>query len=258
MSISPVVVYEKVCKSFGALEVLKDFDLQVAPEEKLTILGPSGSGKSTVLRLLMTLERPTSGEIFVDGQPLYHELRRGKRVAANEKHLRRLRSKIGFVFQQFNLFPHMTVLENIIEAPVHGQGIPRNEALAQARELLQMVGLSQRADAYPGQLSGGQQQRVAIARTLATKPEILLCDEPTSALDVELVGEVLGVLRNLASETRMTMIFVTHEIRFAREVSDRIIFMDHGKVLESGTPEVILGAPQHERTRTFLKAVLDA
>jgi polar amino acid transport system ATP-binding protein len=254
----PIVVFDKVCKSFGALQVLKDFDLEVAPAEKLSILGPSGSGKSTVLRLLMTLERPTSGEIYVTGQRLWHYQRRGSWVEADENHLRKLRSKIGFVFQQFNLFPHMTVLENIIEAPVHAQNVPREKAIAHARELLEMVGLAQKERSYPAQLSGGQQQRVAIARTLATRPEILLCDEPTSALDVELVGEVLGVLRNLARETRMTMVFVTHEIRFAREVSDRIIFMDHGRVLESGSPDALLGAPQHERTRSFLKAVLEA
>jgi polar amino acid transport system ATP-binding protein len=258
MIVSPAVVFERVKKSFGDLVVLNDFNLEVASAEKLTIIGPSGSGKSTVLRLLMTLERPTAGEIFVQGQPLYHYQKGGKTVAANDSYLRKIRAKIGFVFQQFNLFPHMTVLDNIIEAPVHAQGIPKKEAIAQAHELLAMVGLTAKKDSYPSQLSGGQQQRVAIARTLATKPEILLCDEPTSALDVELVGEVLNVLRNLALQTNMTMIFVTHEIRFAREVSDRIIFMDQGRVLEMGTPEAILGAPQQERTRTFLKAVLES
>jgi polar amino acid transport system ATP-binding protein len=258
MTVSPAVVFERVKKSFGDLVVLDDFNLEVAGAEKLTIMGPSGSGKSTVLRLLMTLERPTAGEIFVQGQPLYHYQKGSKTVAADEKHLRNIRAKIGFVFQQFNLFPHMTVLENIIEAPVHAQGVAKKEAIAQAHELLAMVGLTAKKDNYPSQLSGGQQQRVAIARTLATKPEILLCDEPTSALDVELVGEVLSVLRNLALQTNMTMIFVTHEIRFAREVSDRIIFMDQGRVLEMGTPETILSTPQHERTRTFLKAVLES
>jgi len=258
MTEAPIVVFDHVGKKFGSLEVLNDFNLEVGRREKVTILGPSGSGKSTVLRLLMTLERPTSGEIYVAGEALYHREAGGRKVPANEAHMRRVRARIGFVFQQFNLFPHMTALENVIEAPIHAQGVPRREAVEQGRELLAKVGLAAKADSFPGQLSGGQQQRVAIARTLATKPEILLCDEPTSALDVELVGEVLNVLRDLATNTSMTMLFVTHEIRFAREVSDRIIFMDHGRVLESGRPDAILGNPQHERTRSFLKAVLEA
>ena len=255
---SPVVTYDHVSKSFGTLEVLKDFQLEVAPRERLSIMGPSGSGKSTALRLLMTLERPTSGEIWIEGERLWHREIKGKLLTADEKHLRKMRSKVGYVFQQFNLFPHMSVLRNVTEAPIHTLGLKKDEAEERARKLLDMVGLSAKANNFPAQLSGGQQQRVAIARTLAMEPEILLCDEVTSALDVELVGEVLEVLRNLAHTTQMTMIFVTHEIRFAREVSDRVIFIDGGRVVESGPPAEILGNPKEERTRSFLKAVLNA
>jgi polar amino acid transport system ATP-binding protein len=255
---APIVKYDHVTKSFGTLEVLKDFNLDVAPRERLSILGPSGSGKSTALRLLMTLERPTSGEIWVEGKRLWHTESRGVLKPADEGHLRKMRTKVGFVFQQFNLFPHMSVLRNVTEGPVHVLGLKRDEAEARAIKLLDLVGLSAKAKNFPGQLSGGQQQRVAIARTLAMEPEILLCDEVTSALDVELVGEVLEVLRNLAHTTTMTMIFVTHEIRFAREVSDRVIFIDGGRVVESGPPAEILGHPKEERTRSFLKAVLNA
>jgi polar amino acid transport system ATP-binding protein len=254
----PIVKYDHVSKSFGTLEVLKDFQVEVAHRERLSIMGPSGSGKSTALRLLMTLERPTSGEIWIENERLWHTESNGKLVDADEKHLRKMRSKVGYVFQQFNLFPHMSVLRNVTEGPVHVLGLKRDEAEARAIKLLDLVGLSAKAKNFPGQLSGGQQQRVAIARTLAMEPEILLCDEVTSALDVELVGEVLEVLRNLAHTTSMTMIFVTHEIRFAREVSDRIIFIDGGKVVESGPPAELLGHPKEERTRAFLKAVLDA
>jgi ABC-type polar amino acid transport system ATPase subunit len=229
---------------------LLEVTLAIDAGDFVAVMGPSGSGKSTFMNVIGCLDRPTSGIYRLDDQVV--SALDSDALAAVRCH------KIGFVFQQFNLFPHMTVLENIIEAPVHAQNVPREKAIAHARELLEMVGLAQKERSYPAQLSGGQQQRVAIARTLATRPEILLCDEPTSALDVELVGEVLGVLRNLARETRMTMVFVTHEIRFAREVSDRIIFMDHGRVLESGSPDALLGAPRHERTRSFLKAVLEA
>lgn len=255
---NPAIRFDSVGKSFGALEVLRDFNLDVAPREKLTILGPSGSGKSTVLRLLMTLEHPTAGEIYVEGEPLYHHNTRGRPRPTSERYRAKIRARIGFVFQQFNLFPHMSVLNNITEAPVHAQGVSRKEAVEHAHELLDKVGLSEKAGAFPGQLSGGQQQRVAIARALATKPDILLCDEPTSALDVELVSEVLGVLRTLALDSNMTMLFVTHELRFAREVSDRIIFMDGGNVVESGKPDEILTNPRHERTRSFMNAVLEA
>lgn len=258
MAEEPIIKYEHVNKSFGSLEVLKDFELEVPRRERLSILGPSGSGKSTILRLLMTLERPTSGEIYIEGQRLWHRESGGKLRPADESHLHKMRSKVGYVFQQFNLFPHMTVLRNVTEGPMHVLGVKNDEAEDRALKLLDLVGLSAKAKSFPGQLSGGQQQRVAIARTLAMEPEILLCDEVTSALDVELVGEVLEVLRNLAHTTQMTMVFVTHEIRFAREVSDRVIFIDQGRVIESGPPAEILGAPKEERTRAFLKAVLNA
>jgi polar amino acid transport system ATP-binding protein len=254
----PIVRYDHVCKSFGTLEVLKDFNLDVPRRERLSILGPSGSGKSTALRLLMTLERPTTGEIWIEGKRLWHTESSGKLKPADEKHLRKMRTKVGYVFQQFNLFPHMSVLRNVTEGPVHVLGLKKDEAEERAMKLLDLVGLRVKAKNFPAQLSGGQQQRVAIARTLAMEPEILLCDEVTSALDVELVGEVLEVLRNLAATTTMTMIFVTHEIRFAREVSDRVIFIDGGRVVESGPPAEIFGNPKEERTRSFLKAVINA
>ena len=243
-------------KSFGPTTVLKNLNFTVAPGERVTLIGPSGSGKTTILRLVMTLEELTGGYIFVDGQPLTHEDRGGKRVELPKKRTREMTTRIGMVFQQFNLFPNMTVLENIIEAPVHVLGKSKAEASKEAKELLERVGLSDKADAHPTRLSGGQQQRVAIARALAMNPEILLLDEVTSALDPELVGDVLGVLRDIAETTDITMLLVTHEMQFARDVSHRVMMFDGGQVLEEGPPDQIFNNPQHERTRKFLSSVL--
>jgi polar amino acid transport system ATP-binding protein len=253
-----IIKFENVVKRFGSLTVLDHLDFHVKKGEKVTIIGPSGSGKSTVLRILMTLENITEGVVWVDGEPLWHEKKSGALVEAGEAHLRRMRTKLGMVFQQFNLFPHMTVLRNITEAPVKVLGLPKREAVERAEELLEMVGLADQARKYPHQLSGGQQQRVGIARALAMRPSIMLFDEPTSALDPELVGEVLNVIAKLASEHDLTMLLVTHEMRFAREVSDRVCFFDKGKIKEQGTPEELFTDPKEERTREFLKAVLDS
>jgi polar amino acid transport system ATP-binding protein len=254
----PIIVFEKVQKAFGSFVVLNDLDFQVAPGEKVTIIGPSGSGKSTVLRILMTLESISGGVIYVDGEPLWHEQKNGALVPAREAHLRKMRTKLGMVFQQFNLFPHMTVMRNLTEAPRVVLGLSKAEARARAEELLKLVGLSDQANKFPNQLSGGQQQRVGIARALAMRPRIMLFDEPTSALDPELVGEVLNVIRKLAAEHDLTMLMVTHEMRFAREISDRVCFFDKGKIQEQGTPEQIFGNPQLERTQQFLHAVTEA
>ncbi len=252
-----IVRFEKVTKAFGDNVVLRELELDVAPAEKVAVIGPSGSGKTTILRLLMTLERVDSGTIWVDGERLSHMERRGQLVPADEKHLRKMRTKIGMVFQQFNLFPHMNVLRNVTEGPIHVLGISGEEARERAKELLDMVGLADKMDAYPSQLSGGQQQRVAIARALAMRPKIMLFDEVTSALDPELVGEVLNVLRDLARHSDMTMLFVTHEMRFARDVSDRVLMFDQGVIVDQGPPDVIFTNPSSERTRQFLKAVLE-
>lgn len=254
---APIARFIGVRKSFGGTEVLAGVDLDVTAGEKVALIGPSGSGKTTLLRLLMTLERPDDGEIEVDGERLWHRVVKGRVVPADEAHLRRLRGRIGMVFQHFNLFPHMSVLRNLTEAPIHVLGQSRREAEAHGRELLSTVGLADKADAYPTQLSGGQRQRVAIARALAIRPEIMLFDEITSALDPELVGEVLAVLRRLAHETRMTMLIVTHEMQFARDVADRVLFLDGGQIVEQGPPESIFRHPENERTRRFLKAILE-
>lgn len=251
----PMIEFDGVVKRFGELVVLDELDFTVRRGEKVTLIGPSGSGKTTILRLLMTLESVSSGVIRVDGAPLTHEQRGGKLVPAREKHLREMRKQIGMVFQQFNLFPNMNVLDNITEAPIHVLGRSRDEANRRGRELLEMVGLADKAGAHPSQLSGGQQQRVAIARCCAMDPKIMLLDEVTSALDPELVGGVLDVLRELAETTDITMLIVTHEMGFARDVSDRVLMFDHGRILEEGTPEQIFTAPEHERTRAFLDAV---
>ena len=252
-----IVELDKVSKSFGDTHVLRELCLNVAPGEKLAIIGPSGSGKTTILRVLMTLETIDSGTITVGGEPLWHMPHRGQLVPANEKHLRKMRGQLGMVFQHFNLFPHMNVLDNITEAPIHVQGLAKGEAQERARQLLAMVGLAEKVDAYPAHLSGGQKQRVAIARACAMRPKVMLFDEVTAALDPELVGEVLSVLRQLAEETDMTMLIVTHEMRFAREVADRVLFFDQGQIREEGPPEKIFTNPEHERTREFLKAVLE-
>jgi polar amino acid transport system ATP-binding protein len=252
----PVVRFENVNKAFGDLVVLRELNLQVAHAEKIAIIGPSGSGKTTILRVLMTLEKPDSGVIYVDGQPLWHMWKNGQLVEANDKHMRKVRSDIGMVFQHFYLFPHMTALRNITEAPVQVRGVSKQEAEERARDLLDMVGLADKADAYPSQLSGGQKQRVAIARALAMRPKVMLFDEVTSALDPELVGEVLAVMRQLALEGEMAMLFVTHEMDFARDVADRVLFFSEGNIVEQAPPEELFNNPQNERTRTFLSRYL--
>jgi polar amino acid transport system ATP-binding protein len=252
-----LITFDKVHKSFGEHVVLKDLDFNVSAGERVTLIGPSGSGKTTILRLLMTLETPSGGHISVDGEPLWEMRKNDRLVPADEKHLRRMRTKIGMVFQQFNLFPNMTVLRNITEAPICVLGKSREEAEAKARELLQRVGLEEKADAHPTELSGGQQQRVAIARALAMEPKILLLDEVTSALDPELVAGVLNVLREIAETTDITMLIVTHEMQFARDVSHRVMMFDAGQVVEAGPPEKIFTACEHERTKRFLHALLE-
>jgi polar amino acid transport system ATP-binding protein len=254
----PIVQFQAVTKRFGDLVVLDALNLDVAPNEQLVIIGPSGSGKSTLLRLLMTLERPNDGHIKVDGDYLYHMERGGQLVPADLRHIRKVRGNIGMVFQQFNLFPHMTALRNVTEAPRHVLGLSREEARERAEELLGLVGLGGKLDSYPSQLSGGQQQRVAIARALAMRPRIMLFDEVTSALDPELVGEVLGVMRTLAVEHDQTMLIVTHEMSFARDIADRVCFFDKGRIVEQGPPARIFSEPTEERTREFLRAVLES
>ncbi len=254
----PMVRFEKVTKRYGALTVLDALDLEIAPNEKVSIIGPSGSGKTTVLRMLMTLERINDGVIHVDGEPLTHMQKGGGLVPADERHLRRVRGKIGMVFQHFNLFPHMSALKNCMEAPVNVLGLPRKEAEARAAELLDMVGLGDKKGHFPSQLSGGQQQRVAIARALAMRPKVMLFDEVTSALDPELVGEVLNVIRRLGTEHNLTMLMVTHQMGFAREFSDRVCFFYGGRICEQGTPDELFGNPRQERTKQFLSAVLEA
>ncbi len=251
----PLIEFSDVTKRFGILTVLDQFNFSVAKGEKVTLIGPSGSGKSTVLRILMTLEPFQEGKLTLADMS-YHEPGGKGPFKASEKHLRQIRNHVGMVFQSFNLFPHMTVLRNIVEAPVRVLGISRGEAEARALELLKMVGLVDKKDHYPVQLSGGQQQRVAIARSLAMRPRVLLFDEPTSALDPQLVGEVLSVIRDLAHEHDLTMLLVTHEMRFAREVSDRVCFFDKGRICEQGKPDEIFGQPREERTREFLSSVL--
>lgn len=254
----PIVKISEVFKSFDDIVVLKNLNLEVMPNEKLAIIGSSGSGKSTLLRLLMTLEKPDSGYIEIDNDLLWHKKINGKIVPADEKHLRKVRGKVGMVFQHFNLFPHMNVLRNVTEAQVKVLKIAKHEAKTRAMELLEMVGVGDKVNNYPAQLSGGQQQRVAIARALAMQPKILLFDEVTSALDPELVGEVQRVLRNLAFKYNYTMLIVTHEMNFAREVADRVCFFDKGKILEQGPPEKIFSDPSEPRTQDFLRAIIKA
>ncbi|WP_152189556.1 ectoine/hydroxyectoine ABC transporter ATP-binding protein EhuA [Georgenia satyanarayanai] len=253
---TPVIRFENVVKRFGDNTVLDDLNFEVAKGERVTLIGPSGSGKTTILRLVMTLEDLTDGFIYIDGEPFVYEKRGDRRVRQKQKAINRVSTKIGMVFQQFNLFPNMTVIENIVEAPVHVLGRSKEEARARAHELLELVGLSDKADQHPTRLSGGQQQRVAIARALAMDPEILLLDEVTSALDPELVGEVLTVLRGIATSTDITMLIVTHEMQFAQEVSDRVMMFDHGRIIEDGAPRELFSAPREQRTRDFLHAVL--
>ena len=231
-------------KAFGENEVLKGIDLSIEAREVVVIIGPSGSGKSTLLRCMNYLEQPTAGLVTVDGIPL-----------DGEAHINKVREEVGMVFQRFNLFPHMTVLENIMLAPMKVKKIAKAEAEKTARELLSRVGLAEKADSYPPQLSGGQQQRVAIARALAMHPKVMLFDEPTSALDPEMVGEVLDVMRSLAKEG-MTMVIVTHEMGFAREVGDRLLFVDEGRIIEQGVPKEVFEHPKEERTKLFLSKAL--
>jgi polar amino acid transport system ATP-binding protein len=255
---SPIVRFADVTKRFGSFTVIEGLDLDVAEGEMVSIIGPSGSGKTTVLRLLMTLEEVTEGVIYVDGEPLNMMERGGRLVSANARHIRRVRGKIGMVFQHFNLFPHMTALENCMEGPVQVLGLSKEEARARGAELLDMVGLSDKKDQHPARLSGGQQQRVAIARALAMRPKVLLLDEVTSALDPEVIGEVTNVIRRLSSEHNLTMLMVTHQMGFAKEISDRVCFFYGGRIAEQGPPAQLFGNPQNERTRQFLSAVLEA
>ena len=251
----PMVRAEGVHKRFGLVEVLRGIDLTVERGEVMCILGPSGSGKSTFLRCINHLEKVDAGQLSVDGELVGYERRGDKLYELRESEVARKRAEIGMVFQRFNLFPHMTVMGNVIEAPMRVQGVSRATAAARADQLLERVGLAGRESAYPRQLSGGQQQRVAIARALAMEPKLMLFDEPTSALDPELVGEVLDVMRDLA-KSGMTMVVVTHEIGFAREAGDALVFMDDGFIVEAGEPRAMLANPQHERTRGFLSKVL--
>jgi polar amino acid transport system ATP-binding protein len=252
----PVMVRaEQVCKSFGALKVLKGVTLEVETGQVLCIVGPSGSGKSTFLRCINHLEEVNAGRLYVDGDLIGYRERGGKLHEMSPRDASKQRRDIGMVFQHFNLFPHRTALENVVEAPVKVKGVKREVALERARALLDRVGLAAKAEAYPAQLSGGQQQRVAIARALAMEPKLMLFDEPTSALDPELVGEVLAVMKKLASEG-MTMLVVTHEMGFAREVADQLVFMDGGVIVESGDPREVLSNPKEERTKAFLSKVM--
>jgi polar amino acid transport system ATP-binding protein len=256
MKQKPIARFEKVLKKFGDTVVLKDFDFEVYTGEKVVLMGPSGSGKTTVLRILMTLEDIQGGTVYIDEELLWHEQKHGKRVPASAAHLRKMRRKVGMVFQLFNLFPNMSVLRNITEAPIHVLKIPRKKAIQRAEDLLEMVGMTAQKNMYPAQLSGGQQQRVAIARALAMRPKIILFDEPTSALDPEMVGSVLDVMRRLAVEHDLTMLVVTHEMGFAQDVADRVCMFDHGRIIEAGSPQEIFSMPKEERTRQFLNSVL--
>lgn len=252
---SAMVEITGVDKAFGTLEVLHDVDLAVEEGSVTVVLGPSGSGKSTLLRTINHLEKVDRGLIRIDGDLVGYRQRGDKLHELSEREVLRQRSQIGFVFQNFNLFPHLTALQNVAEAPVSAQGRQGSEVEVEARALLARVGLADRVDAYPRQLSGGQQQRVAIARALALRPKVILFDEPTSALDPELVGEVLDVIRELARDGA-TLIVVTHEIGFAREVADTVVFMDQGRIVESGPPSQVIDHPQHERTKAFIARVL--
>ena len=254
----PIIAIDKITKSFGTFTVLDQLSMQVMPGEKLALIGPSGSGKTTILRILMTLERIDGGHIRIEGEELYHMPRNGSLVPADERHLARMRQKIGMVFQLFNLFPHKSVIDNVVLAPMLTKGVARPAAEKRAMELLDMVGMSAKAKSMPAQLSGGQKQRVAIARALALSPKIMLFDEVTSALDPELVEEVMNVMRKLAAETDMTMLLVTHEMGFAHDFADRVLFFDRGRIIEEGKPDDIFSRPKEERTQSFLKKIIAA
>src|SRR6476659_644827 len=255
-STEPMVKAEGVHKRFGRLEVLKGVSLEVQPGEVVCMIGASGSGKSTFLRCINHLERIDAGRLWVDGRLVGYRQSDDKIYELRDAEVCRERSQIGMVFQRFNLFGHMTALENVIEAPIRVRKVPKRDAVAQGKALLQQVGLGDKMDNYPAQLSGGQQQRVAIARALAMKPKLMLFDEPTSALDPELVGEVLDVMKGLAHDFQTTMVVVTHEMGFAREAADRVLMMDDGRIIEEGTPEHFFTAPREERTKQFLSAIL--
>ena len=254
----PIIRIDTITKSYGPLTVLDGLSMEVMPGEKLALIGPSGSGKTTILRILMTLETINAGHIEVDGEQLYHMPGNGGLVPADDRHLHKMREKIGMVFQHFNLFPHKCVLENVTLAPMLTKGVAKAAAEKRAMELLDMVGLADKARNMPAQLSGGQKQRVAIARALALSPKIMLFDEVTSALDPELVEEVLNVMRKLAAETDMTMLLVTHEMGFAHDFADRVLFFDRGKIVEAGKPDEIFKNPKQERTQAFLRKILAA
>jgi polar amino acid transport system ATP-binding protein len=250
-----VMSAHEVRKRFGRLEVLKGVSLDVKRAEVVCIIGPSGSGKTTFIRCIHHLEKIDGGRIEVNGHLIGYREQNGKLIEDSERSIARQRAEIGMVFQRFNLFPHKTALENVIEAPVQVRGVPKRQAIQEAEELLRRVGLADKRDVYPGKLSGGQQQRVAIARALAMKPALMLFDEPTSALDPEVIGEVLDVMKELALEG-MTMIVVTHEMGFAREAADRVVMMDDGRIIEEGTPEHFFREPREERTKQFLSKIL--
>lgn len=254
---TPIIEFKNVTKKFGDHTVLDELNFNVKKGEKVTIIGPSGSGKSTVLRILMTLEDIQDGVIYVDSEPLWHEKKNETLIPASEEHLRKMRKKMGMVFQQFNLFPHMSVLRNVTEAPIHVLGLSKAEAKERAYEYLELVGLTEHAEKFPSQLSGGQQQRVGIARALAMRPSIMLFDEPTSALDPELVGEVLQVIERLTTKHDLTILLVTHEMQFAKEISDRVCFFDQGKIVEDGHPDQLFTNPQQERTKEFLSSFME-
>ncbi|WP_086819291.1 MULTISPECIES: ectoine/hydroxyectoine ABC transporter ATP-binding protein EhuA [Allokutzneria] len=249
--------FDKVSKRFGDNVVLDDLSFAVGAGERVTLIGPSGSGKTTILRMLMTLMEPDTGTVRVGDDYLFHEERGGKLVPASEAHVRKVRQRITMVFQSFNLFPNMRVLRNVTEAPVHVLGLSKEEAEERALGLLEMVGLDHKIDSYPSQLSGGQQQRVAIARALAMRPDVLLLDEVTSALDPELAAGVLDVLRDVAKTTDVTMLCVTHAMKFARDISHRVLMFCEGKIIEAAPPEQMFDSPDHERTRSFLQSVLN-
>jgi polar amino acid transport system ATP-binding protein len=254
----PIIKIDGITKSFGSFKVLDGLSLEVKPAEKLALIGPSGSGKTTILRILMTLESIDGGHIQIDGEHLYHMERNGQLLPADERHLARMRQRIGMVFQLFNLFPHKSVIENVTLAPMLTKGVKKADAEKRAMELLDMVGMADKAKSMPAQLSGGQKQRVAIARALALSPKIMLFDEVTSALDPELVEEVLNVMRKLAAETDMTMLLVTHEMGFAHDFADRVLFFDRGKIVEEGKPDDIFRHPKQERTQAFLRKIIAA
>ncbi|MFA1676035.1 ectoine/hydroxyectoine ABC transporter ATP-binding protein EhuA [Rhizobium mongolense] len=254
----PIIEFRNVEKRYGPITVLDQLTFSVKPGEHLALIGPSGSGKTTILRILMTLESVTGGEVIVNGVTLNREHKNGSDVPASEAHLRKMRADFGMVFQHFNLFPHMTALQNVALAPVLTGLLSKAEAKERALQLLEKVGLADKAEQYPSRLSGGQKQRVAIARALALQPKILLLDEITSALDPELVEEVLNVISNLRDETDMTMLLVTHEMGFAKDFADRVLFFERGKIVEEGPPTEIFQSPHHERTKSFLRKVIAA